>query len=498
MNIVNDNLRFIKAKLQSQKLVKKAILGIQPTEQTDQQPDHLIQQVQLYNQTSDTDFENSIQQSFSDIMRQYISDEQLIADLFHEIGNASAQEFVLNYNAYIPKLKKIEGQRLNKSKLFAFFKDMLAENLVKKGLANTNNNNSLLSHSTAPLRTINQSVFSPIVASPSPIKFTTPTQNIASPALKGPATPIQNVASPALKGPATPIQNVTPQATTPSLNNKITAEYDIVFKKALDSLKNAVSDPKLVNKTREDILKDVFNDMRTKVTFKSPSDPSKKKQVKHNKDTLTYTIMQHIDESISTGKYDRVFGTLEALDLVNPSNIADNIYQSLYLPKSDFIAFREKTGYSGHGLNGNLKAHHTIINNKYYVDRKKLGNGVLEVRYAKNKHLAGKVKPQYVSQELKNVIDKIIDEKKIDKNAYHKLNKQEQHLVRNLNQMFDINDDIEDSDSFQERMNIVIGEIRAGNTNLALKQEARQYILHAMRMNKIPRNVAYDLLMEIQ
>jgi hypothetical protein len=498
MNVgVQDNLRFLKQRIRNQKLLNKAILNVVPTEQLDDQST-LINQVHLY--SNDTTFDNTLQDQFTEIMRQYVPDDNIIKELFAEIGPDASKEFIINYNPlYLQKLKRIENQRFSKSKLIAFFKDMLAENLVKKGLVNNNNPKPLQSQSVfAPLN--NSSVFSPIPKSSQNVSpaqsitspqnnYTTPTQNVSPPALIGLVSPNPNPnnnnPSPALNGPS------------PNLRNQITDDYDVVLQNALNNLEVAVADPKYTNKAREDILKNIFNDMRTKVLYKSPNDPSKNKQTKHNKATLCQTIMDHVNEAVNmTGDYKKVFETLQALDLVNPANTNDNIYQVLYLTKSDFIDYREGNGYKGYGLKKGLKAHHSVINNRYYVDRKKLGNGILDVRYVRNKHLT-KVKPQYVSQELKNVIGKIIDEKKVDKNAYHKLSKHEQHLVRNLNQMFDVNDDIEDGDSFDERFQILLGEVRAGNTNMALKNELKQYILYGMRNGNIPKNVGYDLLMEI-
>ena len=58
-----------------------------------------------------------------------------------------------------------------------------------------------------------------------------------------------------------------------------------------------------------------------------------------------------------------------------------------------FLGIAQKKEYKGYGIASGiasastptLKAHHVVLG-KYYVDRQKLGNGVLDIRYAKNKH----------------------------------------------------------------------------------------------------------------
>jgi hypothetical protein len=171
-----------------------------------------------------------------------------------------------------------------------------------------------------------------------------------------------------------------------------------------------------------------------------PNPTDKKKKIKHTQGTLQKFLVKVVNSDFTT-----IEGCLLKLKLITDSNKNDSKFQVLCMSESDWTNSRLKlaqTGsYKGYGVAmtvPKLKSHHAIVG-KYYVDRQKLGNGILDIRYARNKHLTN-IKPQYLGEGLKTVIHKMIDEKTVDKNAYHQLNSQEKHLVRNLNNMFDINE----------------------------------------------------------
>jgi hypothetical protein len=233
-------------------------------------------------------------------------------------------------------------------------------------------------------------------------------------------------------------------------------------------------------------------------------DPKTNKRTNHTMVTLGTLIPELIRKSYSKAEYQKIEEALTIMQQVNDENVDYNRFQVLYMDPKDWMNDRaqriaQKKEYKGYGIASastpTLKAHHVVLG-KYYVDRQKLGNGVLDIRYAKNKHLT-QIKPQYLSVPMKHVVNRILDEKKIDMGEYHKLNSSEKNLVRNLNDMFEVGTDFEDDDSFTEEFNIVMGSIRAGNTSDLLRQKAKKYILYAMGVGKLPRNVGIDLLHEI-
>jgi hypothetical protein len=485
----SDTLSFIRARIKNQRNLSKAIQNIQPSEP---EPSTQINQVDVFNpnQTGDYDFKSD----FKAIMTQYINDPSTIDELALEIGDVGIREFVLNYQSYIPKLKKIEGQRFNKKLFFNFFQDMLAESINKKGLLvsglsnnsqmgtpNLQKHSSLMSRNTTPLHTTT-SPFQPIITSSpvNPLPSTSPFKSIVSTNVSALNTPS-----------ATPVKGNSPQGVIGNQIQQVNTDYNTVLGNAFAKLEANIDINANTVKQIKGILDTTFGLLNVH------SDPVTKKQ--YNKADVSKLLFNCVQRAYTNGDYARILAALYTLNLITSANENDNEYQVLYMSPSDWHASRmnlaQAGNYKGYGV-GNLKSHHVVIGNKYYVDRQKLGNGILDIRYARNKHLTN-IKPQYIGEGLKQVINKMIDEKKVDKNAYHKLNSQEKHLVRNLNDMFDVNEALDDDESFNEEFAILMGEIRAGNTNLDLKMKAKKYILYGMNIGKFPRNVGVNLLHEL-
>jgi hypothetical protein len=461
--------------------------GIQPLDSTVE--NGVVNKVQLFTDTRNVD--RIVEDEFSAIMLQYVGDQKVIDKLFREIGEPAAQEFVLNYDSYKPKLKRIEGKRLNKDTLIAFFKDILSENLVKKGLLVPNVPNNMIK-SIAGVKSAAPSVD---VLEMQQKQYQNPHMDVVPAQYSKPLSPpvfgqnksafTNNNAAPKkaddgeeeVEVPLRPVKKKLggPANQAPQISEQ---EYKRVWADALDKFAKFV-DNRCNVQTVQKILTELMGVKGT----------TKLKKAEKIVEMIKQMISNHSEGDYHDNEY-----ILEWTGALENKDDDYNEWQVLYISEAQWIADRSNRKYEGFGVKPAI-GHHTIVG-RYYVDRRKLGKGILDIRYNKNKHLTN-IKPQMVSPELKQVIDQLLDNKALDKSAYHKLNPHEQNLVRNLNRMFDVNEDIEDDDSFDERFNIVIGEIRAGNTSAALKQEAKQYILYAMRINKIPRNVGYDLLMEI-
>ena len=141
-----------------------------------------------------------------------------------------------------------------------------------------------------------------------------------------------------------------------------------------------------------------------------------------------------------------------------------------------------------------MKPHMKVIGSKYYVDSRKVGKGILEVRYLKNRHLTN-LKTQNISDDMKPIVNSIMDKTSFDKSLYNKLNAKEKNLVSHLSKMAQ-NDEEFDDDEFTKEFQIIIGQIEAGNNSELLKQKLRSYIFYGVKIGKISRQQAYDLMIE--
>jgi hypothetical protein len=137
---------------------------------------------------------------------------------------------------------------------------------------------------------------------------------------------------------------------------------------------------------------------------------------------------------------------------------------------------------------GTLKSKEKI-HKKYFINMDRLNNNVLELRYNKNRHLTN-VKTQIVGN---GVNDDTMDEKE-----YHNLTENEKHLIRTILNMLEKSHLIKNKDQeINEKFQILLGSYNAGNNSEILKTQLRQYILHAMKLNLIPRNTGNAMLIEL-
>jgi hypothetical protein len=147
----------------------------------------------------------------------------------------------------------------------------------------------------------------------------------------------------------------------------------------------------------------------------------------------------------------------------------------------------------GHGLKPSEK----VIHRKYFIDTHKLNNNVLEVRYNKNRHLTN-VKTQVIGHGVKNIIHSIINDDDMNQNEYHVLTEQEKHLIRTILNMLDKSHLLSNADeAFNERFQILLSEYNAGNNSEILRNQIKQYILHAMKLNMISRQAGQQMIIEM-
>jgi len=122
---------------------------------------------------------------------------------------------------------------------------------------------------------------------------------------------------------------------------------------------------------------------------------------------------------------------------------------------------------------------------------------VLEVRYNKNRHLTN-VKTQVIGHGVKNIIHNIINDNNMNQNEYHVLTEQEKHLIRTILNMLDKSHLLSNADeAFSERFQILLSEYNAGNNSEILRNQIKQYIVHAMKLNLLPRNTGNQMIIEM-
>jgi hypothetical protein len=146
---------------------------------------------------------------------------------------------------------------------------------------------------------------------------------------------------------------------------------------------------------------------------------------------------------------------------------------------------------------GSLRPTEKQIHKKYFIDRHKLNNNVLELRYNKNRHLTN-VKSQVIGHGVKKILNQIIDHDYIDTSNYHQITEDEQHLIRTILHKLDSNHLIGSAnDQFNDKYQILLGSYNAGNNSEQLRSQLKQYIIQAMKLNMITRTTGQQMLLKM-
>jgi hypothetical protein len=99
---------------------------------------------------------------------------------------------------------------------------------------------------------------------------------------------------------------------------------------------------------------------------------------------------------------------------------------------------------------------------------------------------------------LKKIINKVINDDNMNEKEYDDLTENEKHLIRTILNMLEKSHLIKNQDQeFNEKFQILLGSYNAGNNSENLKNQLKQYIIHAIKLNLIPRNTGHQMLLEL-
>jgi hypothetical protein len=132
------------------------------------------------------------------------------------------------------------------------------------------------------------------------------------------------------------------------------------------------------------------------------------------------------------------------------------------------------------------------------VDLNKLDDGILVLKYASNDSSVPHLKTQQIGEKTKEIIEDILNDK-FDERIYKLLTIEDKRIVRRFIKSTKLDIDLNDESEkeFQRQFEIVRGEFNSGNNSPQIKAALKQYVIEALRENKIARNEAYLLLYEL-
>jgi len=133
-----------------------------------------------------------------------------------------------------------------------------------------------------------------------------------------------------------------------------------------------------------------------------------------------------------------------------------------------------------------VNLNHHIVNDKYYVDKNLLDNyNLYELRYLKNKHL--KNKPiTLTNKQMQDMVKKIIYSKEYEQNELNTLPKEDQYVIYKI--MKDMDLEIPVDNKFNQEFNMLMGQIKSGNSNDIVKQKMKRALSIAYDLGKLNMN----------
>ena len=135
---------------------------------------------------------------------------------------------------------------------------------------------------------------------------------------------------------------------------------------------------------------------------------------------------------------------------------------------------------------------------KYYIDLKQLKQNVISLKYVKNRNIVPTFKPMIITSKVRKMIEDIIADR-FNENEFNKLELDEKRIISKLSELIgqsNIGTEA-DSDKFQEKFDVMYGEILAGNDSKFLKAQFRKYILLGVHENRIPKSQALNLIADL-
>ena len=171
-----------------------------------------------------------------------------------------------------------------------------------------------------------------------------------------------------------------------------------------------------------------------------------------------------------------------------------------FLSSGDFDTnFRGKGVISGRGL----KLQQKSIDNreyidKFYIEKNKLRDNILSVKYAKNEVPPSQLRPRSISTALRELIEDVINDNYNEK-VYKMLPDDDKRIfkkfVKVLKLPIDTFDDLDKE--YQKNYELLKGQFHSGNNSPEIKNALRKYIVEGMNEGKLNRSESMFLLYQL-
>ena len=459
--------------------------------------------IRLVNNSNNLD--SSLENQFNFLMSKYVKDQTKLTDLLNSLTPEMISEFVHNFGLYEPEIRKFKGQYIDSNLFLDKIRNMLLKNVNLK-YPQTRNLNSAMDASRESDIEMQRAFESKIRAVDEQITEEEQNKSHNLQMIENIINWIGN------KSDCDKSFELSSLVQEEFKNFNINLKQFEKLRKELTTLSNNDQDnfDKLFTKMKGIYTGEIYTAKNQKInnfmnSIKQQSDSFRTFLIKFtlddfnnkienaiNKEEFRKAFIEYFKIKFNEISLDKNFKELKLNKLYELSNydiisIIDDILPAIL---GDMTTLPKKKGQG-------LKPTEKQINKKYFIDTNKLNNNVLEVRYNKNRHLTG-IKTQIVGNGVRNIISNIINDDTMNEKEYHELTENEKHLIRTILNMLEKSHLIKNKDQeFNEKFQILLGSYNAGNNSEILKNQLKQYIIYAMKINIIPRNTGNSMLVEL-
>ena len=457
--------------------------------------------IRLVNNNNNLD--SSLENQFNFLMSKYVKDQTTLTNIQNNLTPEMLSELIHNWALYEPEIRRFKGQYVDSNLFLDKVRNMLLKNVNLK-YPQTRNLNSVIDASREPEIEMQEAFIAKNRAADEPISKTE----------KNATDLLQQIAK--IKEWIGETKSLCDEKF--ELGSVVINKFNEIFlSNTVDAISKIVklfNNPQFWN-NKEQIqifynwCKSVFDGSLYNIVLKDdPTNKSKSfREIYIDKIVIEYekikspdvnTLFQDYLRDLLKIKFGKVNKSGKIPDLKNLLTKQDNndiklIYEQILTTLQTDHQMLQPETKNGHGLKPTEKQ----IHKKYFIDTHKLNNNVLEIRYNKNRHLTN-VKTQVIGNGVKNIIHDITNNDNMNENDYHVLTEHEKHLIRTILNMLEKSHLLSNADEqFNNKFQILLGEYNAGNNSEILRNQLKQYIIHAMKLGMIGRQAGQQMLIEM-
>ena len=123
---------------------------------------------------------------------------------------------------------------------------------------------------------------------------------------------------------------------------------------------------------------------------------------------------------------------------------------------------------------------------------------ILTIKYVKTGGYVPTVKSQHISNDTKEVILDLINNK-FDNRLFDKLPEVDKRLIKRVIKVFSLDIDVKDMsvEEYRKQFDVLLGQFKAGNNSPLIKNKLKEYVIESLESGFLTRRESWQILFEL-